>query len=261
VPFVLEGSPPEYEGLSIHKGALSLALSPRKSWGVRRLALLFLSSLAAILAFDDRPGVRGTAHAGVRVLLFDSQPLSRLGLRTACTDAGYDVEESAGAVGGKDSGEAPLVTVVVLRDPSDWRRLDACRQTGGSGRVVAVLPALEPALVQRCLAAGASGVVGVDTTPEELISTIDNAVSGRTLLPSDVARHMAQKRLETSESLSAEEVGWLRALARGRTVTELAKEKAYSERHLHRRLKAVYARLGVAGRTEALLCAARAGWL
>ena len=104
-------------------------------------------------------------------------------------------------------------------------------------------------------------MVSAHCTPEELITTIDNAVNGRTLLPSDVARRMAQKRVEEPEGLSAEEVGWLRALAGGRTVTELAKEKAYSERHLHRRLKAVYARLGVAGRTEALLRAERAGLL
>jgi DNA-binding NarL/FixJ family response regulator len=225
--------------------------------------LLFFPSLAAILALDQPLERRGSAQAsGVRVVLFDSQPLSRLGLRTACTSAGYDVEESpAAAYSEERNGKKALVAVLALRDASDWRILDACSHTGGSGRIVTILPALEPALVERCLAAGASGVVSADTTPEELITTIDNAVSGRTLLPSDLARRMAQKRLDGSEGLSAEELGWLRALARGRTVSELAKEKAYSERQLHRRLKAVYARLGVAGRTEALLCAERAGWL
>jgi DNA-binding NarL/FixJ family response regulator len=245
------------------QGGASLPLSPRKSRGLRRFAVVFFSSFAPILALDDRVGSSGSAHSSdVRIVLFDSQPLSRLGLRAACTSAGYDVGESATAAAVRDcKGKKALVAILVLRDASDWRLLDACRQTGGSARIIAILPTLEPALVERCLAVGASGVVSAELSPEELIDTIDNAVSGRTLLPSDVARNMAQKRLEESERLSAEEVGWLRALARGRTVTELAREKAYSERHLHRRLKSVYARLGVAGRTEALLSAERAGLL
>jgi DNA-binding NarL/FixJ family response regulator len=247
---------------SVSRG-LRLPLSSRRSRGLRRLVLLLFSSLAATLTLDlARESNASAQPSDVRIVLFDSQPLSRLGLRTACASAGYEVEESSIAPQVAEcEGERALVRILVLRDASEWGLIDACREAGDSGQIIVILPELQPELVERCLAVGASGVVSADITPEELITTIDNAVSGRTLLPSDVARRMAQKRLEESERLSAEEVGWLRALARGRTVTELAREKAYSERHLHRRLKAVYARLGVAGRTEALLSAERAGLL
>ena len=61
--------------------------------------------------------------------------------------------------------------------------------------------------------------------------------------------------------LSARDVAWLRALADGVTVASLARASGYSQREMYRLLSALYARLGVDSRTEALLRADRAGLL
>ena len=54
---------------------------------------------------------------------------------------------------------------------------------------------------------------------------------------------------------------WLRALAAGATVHQLAERIGYSEREMYRLLRAVYDRLGVPNRTQALVWATRQGIL
>ena len=50
-----------------------------------------------------------------------------------------------------------------------------------------------------------------------------------------------------------EELTWLRILAQGGTVHDLARQVGYSERALYRLLHALYGRMGVSSRTEAIL--------
>jgi DNA-binding NarL/FixJ family response regulator len=61
--------------------------------------------------------------------------------------------------------------------------------------------------------------------------------------------------------LSDGEVEWLRALAGGQSVDELAWTSGYSSRTMYRRLSVVYRRLGARQRTAALLKAADMGLL
>jgi DNA-binding NarL/FixJ family response regulator len=61
--------------------------------------------------------------------------------------------------------------------------------------------------------------------------------------------------------LSETERAWLRRLAAGGTVAGLARDCAYSEREMYRRLSDLYTRLGGRTRTEALLLAERHGLL
>jgi len=54
---------------------------------------------------------------------------------------------------------------------------------------------------------------------------------------------------------------WLSILANGGSVHDLAERVGYSERALYRLLHALYGRLGVSSRTEAILQASRRGLL
>jgi DNA-binding NarL/FixJ family response regulator len=67
--------------------------------------------------------------------------------------------------------------------------------------------------------------------------------------------------LQDKEWITPEEVEWLRFLAEGATVHELAEKVGYSERALYRVLHGLYGRLRVANRTEAILQAQRWGLL
>ncbi len=61
--------------------------------------------------------------------------------------------------------------------------------------------------------------------------------------------------------LSPAERQWLRSLAEGATVVEVAAASGYSARHMRRLLADVYRRLGVTGRVPALVAAAKLGLL
>lgn len=62
----------------------------------------------------------------------------------------------------------------------------------------------------------------------------------------------------TSADLAPDEIDWLRALAHGTRVADLARESGYSERAMYRELRKLWNRLGVANRAQGL---ARAGEL
>lgn len=146
----------------------------------------------------------------------------------------------------RSESDAPLV--------AEWRhRLAGCP-------IVAVLPTLRVALVQRVIAAGAAGVVGCCADPEELAETVHAAIAGKTVLPCEVVRALTADA-ERPRGVSTQERAWLKALAAGATVADVARRFAYSERQLYRHLGALYARLGASGKTEALLRAERAGLL
>jgi DNA-binding CsgD family transcriptional regulator len=61
--------------------------------------------------------------------------------------------------------------------------------------------------------------------------------------------------------LATEELNWLRLLAKDRTVGEVADLVFRSKRDLERRLRALYRRLGVGGRSGAMVWAAVHGYL
>lgn len=67
--------------------------------------------------------------------------------------------------------------------------------------------------------------------------------------------------MPTRIRLSPAERQWLRSIAEGATVVEVAAAEGYSERHMRRMLADVYRRLGVTGRVPALVAAAKMGLL
>jgi DNA-binding CsgD family transcriptional regulator len=61
--------------------------------------------------------------------------------------------------------------------------------------------------------------------------------------------------------LDRNELRWMRSLAGGRRMSAIAHDEGHSERDMYRKLKSVYAKLGVSGRAEALVLLARADLL
>jgi DNA-binding NarL/FixJ family response regulator len=98
------------------------------------------------------------------------------------------------------------------------------------------------------------------------------ALRGVSVLPTAVLRTLTEPvrptpdsedepRARRQQSLAPHEIAWLRDLANGATVAQLAKQAGYSERAMFRLLRQVYARLQVRNRTQALLHARQQGWL
>ena len=134
----------------------------------------------------------------------------------------------------------------------------------GGGEVVLVVLLEDPSPAQHvaALRAGARGVAHAGAPLADLIAVLSAAARGFTVLPAAVARALCLPLVSTrAVEVPAEERGWLRQLARGVSVAELAVRSCYSEREMYRLLNRAYQRLGAANRTEALLLAQRAGLL
>jgi DNA-binding NarL/FixJ family response regulator len=86
---------------------------------------------------------------------------------------------------------------------------------------------------------------------------------GGYVLPAVVVRELLRRAARWDEDvrLTERELAWLRDLAQGLTVAQVAARSGYSERMVFRFFRDLYEGLGVANRTEALLLARERGWI
>jgi DNA-binding NarL/FixJ family response regulator len=128
-----------------------------------------------------------------------------------------------------------------------------------------VLDRPEPAAYVRALKSGAVAAISRDASPAALCAVLDAAADGKSVIPTDALRALTRPEGEAAASAdrppSADELSWLRQLARGDTVADVAGRSGYSERMMFRLLRDLYARLGKRNRTAALIHAQEQGWL
>lgn len=130
--------------------------------------------------------------------------------------------------------------------------------------VMAVVEGLSLTSFADWIRRGAAVVVEGSEEPEVILRVIESTLDGMPPVPGQHLRAMAQlvpADDDVSSWLHEDEVAWLRRMAAGATVAEIADDVGYSERAMFRSLKSLYLRLGVRNRTEALLWASRRGLL
>src|SRR5258707_106441 len=94
--------------------------------------------------------------------------------------------------------------------------------------------------------AGVPCVLPRQASPEVLRRAVAAAIDGQAVLPvSVVAGLAAGAGLPAGSVPSDDKLAWLRALAAGVTVAQLAEQVGYSERAMFRLLKSLYRDLGV----------------
>jgi DNA-binding NarL/FixJ family response regulator len=187
------------------------------------------------------------------VTVIDHCPVYRHGLVRALEEAGYSVDGAA-----PSSEVSSDLTVAVVRSDEDRRRLASI---DAEPLVVAVLEDESPQGYAEALAAGASVVVAEDAPVTQVVEALEAAIAGRAVLPIPVVRQLARGAERCRPPLSEEEIAWLRKLAHGVPVSQLAEESFHSERDMYRILGRLYARIGVAGRAEAIVAATRWGFV
>lgn len=146
----------------------------------------------------------------------------------------------------------------------DIVRLRAFREDHAFTPVVTVSDELDVSTFARLIRAGATAAMGESESGCVLRHVVLAALDGRVSVSSDMARQLAGLVPDDDDLaswVSETEVEWLRAMAAGLTVLELAEDVGYSERAMFRHLKNMYVRIGVKNRTEALLWASRHGLL
>lgn len=130
--------------------------------------------------------------------------------------------------------------------------------------VVAVVPGLDLSSFSEVVRAGARGAVDDSDGESELAEVISSAIADRVSVALPIVRGMAQRippPNEVDAIVDDTEAGWLRSLGGGETVAALADRIGYSERETYRLLGALYEKIGVTNRTEAIIWATRHGLL
>lgn len=190
-------------------------------------------------------------------------PAWRRGIKSILEEAGHRVDafdtldEWKPGVGG---------SAVVIRGDSEVAAESVRCHTQEHPHIpaIAVVEGSSVTLFARWVRVGASAVVDELDDMESLPLTVSVALQEKAAVPTPVLRSMAEAVPSAemlADRLSDEEVSWLRAMAEGRTVIDLAESAGYSERAMFRLLRRLYVRLGVPNRTGALMWASRVGLL
>ena len=183
---------------------------------------------------------------------------------TVLGDTGFEPQTPDDLLAWIREEQRPVVLLTLLSS-DDWTLLARLREARADTMVIAVLADLSVRSHVQAIFGGAVAAVARDALPETMRTIFEAAVAGKSVLPVEVVRALsASHTLETEadESVpSPQEIGWLRELASGTTVAQLANRAGYSERAMYRLLRDLYLRIGARNRTEALMRAQARGWL
>ncbi|MFE9748216.1 DNA-binding response regulator [Saccharothrix saharensis] len=197
----------------------------------------------------------------VRVAVVDPLPVFRHGVSAVLSDAGHTVETPADVLAWSRRDKASLVLLTVLSE-DDWAVLGTLCGGAGSPVVIAVVEGGSPTAGARAVRLGARSVLPRGVAVDVLRQTVTATISGQAVMPAAVASALAAgTELAGPKSPSADQLSWLRHLANGATVAQVADRAGYSERAMFRLLRALYRQLGVRTRLEAIMLARESDWL
>jgi DNA-binding NarL/FixJ family response regulator len=199
----------------------------------------------------------------IRVAVVDPLPMFSRGIVATLGDAGVEADTPEDLLTWVRDADRPIV-LLTLVSQNDWALLDSLRRTRPDIVVIAVVDRTRRADPVRALVAGAVGIVPRDAPPMLVRRAFEAAAGGESLLPIDVVRTLASSPGAGDDRpgvVSSQEIDWLRRLAQGSTIAQLAVHSGYSERMMFRLLRDLYGKLRVAGRTEAIIHAHEQGWI
>jgi DNA-binding NarL/FixJ family response regulator len=210
------------------------------------------------------------------VVIADDQMLVRSGFRMILSSAGIQVV--AEAADGKEAVGAvlkhkPDVVLMDIRMPG-MDGLEATR------RILAARPADAPRIiilttfdldqyVYAALAAGASGFLLKDVSPEQLIAAVQQVRAGDALLAPSITRRLVERFAPSAEAaapagpglaaLTPRELEVLGLIARGLSNAELATALTLSEATVKTHVTRILTKLGLRDRVQAVVLAYESG--
>ena len=197
----------------------------------------------------------------IRVMLADDHLVVRMGLASVLKFE-KGIEVVAQVEDGKQALETwrkvrPDVTVMDLRMPvmDGIAATTAIRAENPEARILILTTYEEPHEIRRALDAGALGCLLKNASQTLLAKAIRDVHAGRPfIMPEIEARLRAQ---EQQPSLTERQLEILRLLARGLTNKDIARQFGITSDGVKAHLTALFAKLGVADRTEAVAVALR----
>ncbi len=202
--------------------------------------------------------------AEVRVLVVGSDPLVRGGIAAMLADrpgiavagGAADAEDVVGVA--EASGADVVVWDLGTDLPLGIERLSAAVRA--LAPVVALLG--DASAAAQAWAAGARGLLHRDTPPERLAAAVVAVAEGATVLDDDAADALLRRAAPGAgpvEPLTPRELEVLRLLAEGLPNKAVAARLEVSENTVKFHVNAIFGKLGVQSRTEAVVRATRLG--
>ncbi|MFI5610149.1 response regulator [Amycolatopsis sp. NPDC051903] len=211
-----------------------------------------------------------------RVVIADDQGLVRTGFRMILTAGGVDVVGEAA-----DGAQAvalvrelhPDVVLMDIRMPAVDGLEAARRILAGEPRCkVLMLTTFDlDSYVYAALAAGASGFLLKDVTPEHLVAAVRLVDTGDALLAPSITRRLVERFASGAPAprppaihrdltaLTPRELEVLTLLGRGRSNTELAADLTLSEATIKTHVARIFAKLSLRDRAQAVVLAYETG--
>ena len=199
----------------------------------------------------------------IRVLLIESQPLIRVGIRTVLEKE--DDVELVGELDDASDGFArfgqidPDVTILGLRfhDSCAIDDLDSYFIANPKAKIIVLAEHAGDAEIAKALKKGAAGYICKDISPEELVKAIRAVAAGRKYIPDDIARVLSENF--GREELTPAESNVLRMIVGGMSNKEIAFTLDVSENTIKSHIQNIFGKIGVSDRTSAATTAIKRG--
>jgi two-component system, NarL family, response regulator len=199
----------------------------------------------------------------IRILLADDHEVVREGLaailrRREIFDVVGEVCDGVEAVAAWRELK-PDITLCDLRMPNmdGVATITAIRALDANARIIILTTYDSDEDIYQGLRAGAKGYLLKDTPRDQIVEAIVAVNSGRTYIPSLVGEKLATRVV--TDQLTDKETAILRFVAAGLSNKEIARELDISEGTVKFHTNAIYSKLGVTSRTEAVAVAAKRG--
>ena len=199
----------------------------------------------------------------IRVLVADDHVTVREGL-VAMIGRQVDMRVVAEAAHGREAVELwlrhrPDVTLLDVRMPvlDGIAAIDEIRATDPGARILVLTTFDTDSEVSRVIKAGAKGYLLKDAPRDELLDSIRRVHAGETCIPAALVAKLAAG--VSSQELSKRELEVLDLLASGKTNREIGASLYISETTVKSHLRAIFAKLQVLSRMEAIIVASRRG--
>jgi DNA-binding NarL/FixJ family response regulator len=205
------------------------------------------------------------AGVPIRVLIVDDHPVVREGIAALLArqpDMAVVGEAADGTEAVARFGElTPDVTLMDVQMPGmgGIEAIERIRRLSPEARIVVLTTYPGDAQAVRAMRAGAAGYLLKNCIRKELLDAIRSVYSGRRVMSPDVAHDLATHALD--EPLTARELTVLRLVAEGHGNKEIGRQLNLSTDTIKAHLKTIFAKLGVDDRTQAVVVAARRGFI
>jgi DNA-binding NarL/FixJ family response regulator len=206
-----------------------------------------------------------TSGARIRVLVADDHPVVRNGLASVIAQQ-PELELVAEAANGRQAVELfrehrPDVVLMDLRMPEmdGVSAIELIRAEAPDARILALTTYEGDVDIHRALAAGARGYLIKDMLLSDVLSAIRSVHRGERVIPLAVAARLAE--FTPRSDLTEREIEVLQLVARGLSNRDVAGVIGRTDETVKVHLKNIFAKLGVADRTEAVTLAFSRGIL